>query len=458
MYGIPITTLLMLIPILGMLFIALTEKKNIIGIKSVALWITAFALLFSLIIAIAFDYSQKIYIEEATIFKNAPVKYKFGIDTLSAIFVPIICMICFTCIMWIAKNKANKLICINILFFETLAIGAFYAWDLFLLYACIEATIIPMYYLMSIQKDKSIDAISHFFMYTIISAVFILLAFILIYLETNTTNIKEIQEIGIRNEYAFWLLIIGIGIKLPVFPFYSWLPKAHVKSHTICSVLLASVVLKFGSLLIVRFIQPLFFGILKENINIVSLITLLSIIVSTIQMVRQKDIKSVFAYFSIIHLNMAIFILLCDANGFIYSIVSHSFLMIFLFFTSHIIERTYKTRDIKILAETSRLQNTIKIMTFSAFYFLISAPISSGFITEILTFTSVAKFSHILVFVIGFVELISMTFAFNLYTKCFPFWKKSDVTNSNVDIYKVIALCFIATAMISLGLFPYVIL
>ena len=458
MYGIPITTLLMLIPILGMLFIAFTEKKNIIGIKSVSLWTTAFVLFFSIIIAIAFDYSQKIYIEEATLFQNAPVKYKFGIDTLSAIFVPIICLGCSTCIMWIAKNKANKLICINILLFETLAIGAFYAWDLFLLYACIEASIIPMYYLMSMQKDKSIDAISHFFMYTITSAMFILIAFILIYLETNTTNIKEIQEIGIKNKYTFWFLLIGIGIKLPVFPFYSWLPKAHVKSHTICSILLASVVLKFSSLLIIRFIQPIFLGVLLENINIVSTITFVSLVFSTFQMIRQKDIKSIFAYFSIIHLNIAVFILLCDTNGFIYSIVSHSVLMVFLFFTSHIIDRTYKTRDIKTISETSELPATIKIVTFLAFYFLISAPLSCGFITEIITFTSVASFSHVLVFAIGLVELLSTTFVFNIYNKCFPFWKKSEVINSNIDIYKVIALCFIAIAIISLGLFPSVIL
>ena len=459
--GLPLATIITLIPFIGMLFLAVTDKKNILGIKSVSLWTTAFAFCFSLIVAGAFDYSVKTITEEVSILNKSPIEYRVGIDTFSAMFVPIICLICFTCVLWITKHNTKKIFYMSILLFETLAIGAFYAWDLFLLFMFIEATTIPMFILMSQQKEKSTDAILHFMMYTMVSSMLVLTAFIMIYLETHTTNIQEIHEIGIKNIWIFWLLAVGIGIKMPIFPFYSWLPIAHVKSQTVCSVLLASIVLKFSSLLIVRFIQPLFMGILQENIQIVIFVIVLSIAFATSQLLFQKDIKSIFAHFSIIHLNSAFLIMLGEMkiNGFSFAVMGHSLLMPILFFSSHIIEKVYSTRRLdQIKSIADNVPRNVKIIAFCAFFCLISAPFTWGFVTEIITFQSVVKISHFGALTFGLLSLISVTYAISIYNNNFAFWKTSETCTYSLDAHKKFALILLFATTVGIGIFPRIIL
>lgn len=461
MFGLPLATIITLMPIIGILFIALIEEKNVLGIKSVALWTTAFTFCFSLIVSVAFDYSAKTITEEVAIFSKSPLEYKVGIDNFSAMFVPIICLICFICILWITKHKTRKIFFIPILLFETLAIGAFYAWNLFLLFIFIEASVIPMYVLMFQQKEKSTDAILHFMLYTMISALLILIAFILIYLETQTTNIKAIQEIGVKNTAVFWLLVIGIGIKMPIFPFYSWLPIAHVKSQTICSVLLASIVLKFSSLLIVRIIQPLLMGTLQESIHLVIFVIMLSIAFATAQLLFQKDIKSIFAHFSIIHLNSAFLIMLGEMknNGFTFAVMGHSLLMPVLFFASHLIEKVYNTRLIpQIKSMTGGVPKNIKTITFAAFGCLISAPFTWGFISEILTFQSIVRVSHFYAFSFGLLILISITYVIHIYNDNFAFWKASANEIYLLDTHKKFAIFLLFFAIFLGGIFPKILL
>ena len=461
MFGLPLATIITLMPLIGILFIALIEEKNVLGIKSVSLWTTAFTFCFSLIVSGAFDYSAKTITEEVAIFSKSPLEYRVGIDAFSAMFVPIICFICFICILWITKHKTSKIFFMSVLLFETLAIGAFYAWNLFLLFIFIEASVIPIYILMSRQQEKSTDAILHFMLYTMISAMLILIAFLLIYLETQTTNIKEIQEIGVKNTAVFWLLVIGIGIKMPIFPFYSWLPIAHVKSQTICSVLLASIVLKFSSLLIVRIVQPLFMGILQENLNLVIFVIMLSIVFATAQLLFQKDIKSIFAHFSIIHLNSAFLIMLGEmkCNGFTFAVMGHSLLMPVLFFASHVIEKVYNTRLIsQIKSMTGGVPTNVKIVVFIAFCCLISVPFTWGFITEILTFQSVVKISSFCAFSLGLLTLIAATYVIHVYNEHFAFWKPSENEIYSLDTHKKLALLVLCCTILLGGICPKIFL
>lgn len=460
MFGLPLATIITLIPIAGMFFIAFTEEKDVFGVKSVSLWTTVFAFFFSLIVAGAFDFSSKTITEEVAIFNKSPINYRVGIDTFSAMFVPIICLVCLVCILWIARHKTKKIFYISILLFESSAIGSFYAWDMFLLFILVETSTIPLYILMSQQKEKSTDAIFHFMLYSTLSAMLILIAFILIYLETQTTNLKEIYEIGVKNTSVFWLLTIGIGIKMPIFPFYSWLPIAHVKSQTICSVLLASIVLKFGSLLIVRFIHPLFIGVLQENIQIVIFVIMLSIVFATSQILFQKDIKSMFAYFSIIHLNSAFVILLAEIknNGFTFAVMGHSLLMPILFFTTHIIEKVYDTREIAQIKSITNVPQNLKIITFGAFFFLISAPFSWSFITEILTFQALTKISIFCTCLFVVVTLITATYAIYIYNSIFAFWKNADTAVYVLDNHKKIALFLLCAIFLFIGIFPKIIM
>ena len=388
-FGLPVASIITLIPLIGMLFISLTDRKNVLGIKSVSFWTSLFALCFSLIIAIFFDYADKGFHEEIFLFPKSPIKYRVGIDTLSVLFVPVICLVCFVAILWLTKRKSQKkkTYFMSILLFEALSVGAFYAWDMFLLFVLIESTTIPIYTLMSQRKEQSNDAIFHYLLYTMLSAILVLVSFVIIYLETGTSNLAEIYKLGVKSKVALWLLMLGIGVKMPIWPFYNWLPVAHVKSQTICSILLASVVLKFSTLLILRFIDPLFLDILQGHMQIVLAVITLSIIFATSQLVFQDDLKTIFAYFSIIHLNSAFLILMSDLRsaGFIFVIMYHSILMAILFFTANIVNRLYGTRSVSDLRKLTSQLKEVQRIVLVAFLFLISTPFSWGFISEVMT-------------------------------------------------------------------------
>ncbi len=414
MFGLAIPFITFLIPIIGSFFIAITDKRNILA---VSFWTTLFALVFSFVPI--FSSKRLLVGEYERIFSNELLKYEVIIDCLSLLFIPIICLVCILCILWITKRKTQKKksYYISILLFESLSVGAFYTTNLLLLYILIESTIIPLYIIMAQRKGYSNKTIFYFFIYTMASAILILIAFIIIYLNTGTCELREIYKLGIKSKAVFWLLVFGIGIKLPIWPFYSWLPIVHVKNQTICSVILASIVLKFSTLILLRVLLPLFSNIIFLNTSLIFIIISISIVFALSQLLFQDDIKSVFAYFSIIHLNSALFILL-NKSGLIYyifSVMGHSILMPVLFFTSNIIDRVYGTRSIKILTSKMTQLSVIRRIISLAFFPLISVPFSWGFISEILTIQLIAEVSYLYVLFPAGIMLISSLFVIYLY-------------------------------------------
>lgn len=465
MFGLSIPFITVLIPVIGSFFIIMADRRNIIGIKAISFWTTLFSFIFSVIPI--FTSKRFLYGEYERIFSNSTLEYEIILDALSLLFVPIICLICLLCLLWITKRKTQKKksYYISILLFEALSAGAFYVTNIFLLYILIEATIIPLYIIMAQRKDYSNKAIFYFLLYTMISAILILIAFIIIYLNTNTCELKEIYKIGIKSKSVFWLLALGIGIKLPIWPFYSWLPIVHVKNQTICSILLASIVLKFSVLILLRVMMPLFSDIIFSHIYIVFSFISISLIFALSQLIFQDDIKSVFAYFSIIHLNIALFILL-DKSGllyYIFSIMGHSILMPVLFFTSNIIDRLYGTRSIESLKTSAIQLPVVRRIVSLAFFALIALPFSWGFVSEILTIQIIAKASYLYAIFPAGIILISSLFVVYIYNS-FLTYKKNNTTTDIIDgfyitdIYKKLAFYIPVILIFLVGIFPKIIL
>lgn len=298
-----------------------------------------------------------------------------------------------------------------------------------------------------------------------VSAILILIAFIIIYQNTGTCELREIYKLGVKSKSAFWLLALGIGIKLPIWPFYSWLPVVHVKNQTVCSILLASIVLKFSTLLLLRVTIPLFSNVIFSHTFLIFIAISISLMFALSQLIFQDDIKSVFAYFSIIHLNSTLFILL-NKSGLIYyifSVMGHSILMPVLFFTSNIIDRLYGTRSIKILA-SSPIQFSVahKIISL-AFFALVSLPFSWGFISEILTIKLVAEISYLYALFPAGIILISSLFVVYIYNSFLSY--KTNTSSQNIidgfyitDIYKKTAFYIPIILIFLIGVFPNIIL
>lgn len=465
MFGISTTFITALIPLIGALFIVTTDKRNIIGIKAVSFWTILFALCFSIIPIITCNTHSQLTFEN--VFSNKALKYDVILDAVSLLFVPIINLICLLCVLWITKTKTpkKKSYYVSILVFESLSIGAFYASNIFLLYAFIESTILPLYIIMSQGKEYSEKSILYFLTYTMMSAVLILIAFIIIYLDVGSADLKTIYQSGIKSKTVFWLLALGIGIKLPIWPFYSWLPIVHVKNQTICSVLLASIVLKFSSLILIRVMLPLFSDLILTHYIVIFSIIFVSLVFSLSQLTAQDDIKAVFAYFSIIHLNTALIIALNKTNlvYYTFAITGHSILMPVLFFASSLIERSCKTRSVKFLKlYNTQIFSLRKIVSF-AFFVFASLPFSWGFITEIVTIQLAAKFSYLFAILLSGIILLSSFFVIYVYNSIFscklniltPEANERFVIN---NVYKKLAFCIPLVLIFLIGIFPNIIL
>lgn len=443
----------------------MTNKRNIVGIKAVSFWTALFSLIFSIVPL--FSYKRSVDGIYEKIFLNSALDYQVKFDALSLLFVPIICLVSLLCILWLTRRKTQKKksYYVSILLFEAFSIGAFYITNILLLYIFIEATIIPLYIIMSQRKDYSSKPVFYFLIYTMISAILVLIAFIMIYLETNTCNLKEIYSIGVKSKAVFWLLALGIAIKLPIWPFYSWLPVVHVRNQTVCSILLASIVLKFSTLLLLRVMMPLFSEIIISHHPIVFIIVAISLIFALSQVVFQDDIKSVFAYFSIIHLNTALCIVLIKSGllYYIFSIMEHSILMPVLFFTANIIDKLYGTRSIKELQSSAINLTVVRRVLSLAFFAFVSLPFSWGFISEILTIQLISKLSYLYALFIAFIILISSFFIVYLYNSFLSYKtpsKSAEISDTFyiTDPYKRIAFYIPFCLIVIIGIFPKIIL
>ncbi|MDR2666610.1 MAG: hypothetical protein LBB34_00615 [Holosporales bacterium] len=448
-----------LTPLIGSFLTMYSSNKNMINVKSISLLTTLFTLLLTIYELLLFNTSSNnVQSFQGDCFNIT--KHWLLVDGFGTTFAAVISLVCFVCVLWTVRGETSKdkVIFSSILLFEAPAIGAFYAKDMFLLFMLIETSIIPIYVIMSNYSKGSFNAILQLFLYGVASALLILTALIMIYIETGTSNLCEIYKLGIKNFTAFWPLITGICIKIPIWPFYHWVPVVHVESPTVCSSLLASIVLKFSSLLVVRFIIPLFEGILSCHGNIIAYITLTSAIFATLQLMRQNDLKRMFSYYSIVHMNLSLVILLgkIECRYFTFSVIQHSFSIALLFFTASLTNKHFSTRLISELKLSSMNFHTIKKTLLLSFLALIGIPGSSGFIEEIISIYAGAKISQICAIMIGIIILLSSSFAFYIYIVCFGYYKTTDYVTkySCIDQYKRFAFFVLFTIILILGVFP----
>ncbi|MDR0942498.1 MAG: hypothetical protein LBM19_02700 [Holosporales bacterium] len=460
MFELSIISATILTPLIGGFITLCIDDKNIKNLKAALFWTSLFTLLFASVGLSAFNFPL-----ENECVKELASKSCIGIDAFSFLFAPIIALICFACVLWLLKDKTPKpkIHFAAILFFEAFALGSLYVFNIFLLFILIEATVVPIYVIMSSRESPSNEAIFQFLIYTIAGAFLVLTAIIMICLETKTSNLLEIYKIGVKNKTVFWLLSLGVGIKMPIWPFYRWLPVVHVKSQTVCSVLLASIILKFSSLLIVRFIEPLFLNELSTYQDIITCILLAGMAFALFQLVFQDDLKKFFAYFSIIHLNMYFMILMSGPGkgGFIFSVIGHSVLMAILFFTADIVKRTFNTRLISELKSiATQFPRVQKLTVLFAFLALIAIPFSWNFICEVISVYAVSKISMGYALVAAGIIIISSLAAVYVYCSHFINISGSAGTGKGdvIDEYKKFVMYALFGITLIIGINPNLIL
>jgi len=386
----PILSTLIALPLLGAMLLVFVDGAREGLIKRIALAISSFDFLLSVVVYARFDPTVPgmQFVERVPWISSIGSSYVLGVDGIS---LPLLLLTTFLSPVAILASFSGiprrlKAFMICMLLLEGGMIGVFLALDLLLFYVFWEGTLIPMYFLIGIWGGpRRIYATLKFVLFTMAGSVLMLLAMIaLAVLHRSTTgrlsfDLLELIGGAIPFGLQVWLFAafaLAFAIKVPMFPFHTWLPDAHVEAPTAGSVLLAGVLLKMGTYGFLRFALPLFPAAAAAFSPLISVLAVIGILYGALVSLAQDDLKRLVAYSSVSHLGfvmLGIFAMNLQAvEGSILQMVNHGLSTGALFL---LVGMIYERRHTRIIGEFGGLS---RVMPRFALCFLVVAMSSIG--------------------------------------------------------------------------------
>lgn len=411
MANIKILTILILLPIIGLLLMLLVKQVKQKLIISVCF--SGLTLALSLYILPFINAASQagsggfIFVESYSWFSFVDIKFQLGVDGLSILFIILTALLTPICLIvgYYTINTRVTEFFAAFLLLESLVIGAFLATDLLVFYLFFESMLIPMFLIIGIWgAEQRVQASFKFFLYTLAGSVLFLAAIIYLLSCFSTTDINSLYELAPtldpKIQKLLWLaLFASFAIKVPIFPFHTWLPSAHVQAPTSGSVMLAGILLKLGGYGFIRFSLPLFPEASLYFADFVIILSIVSIIYGSLIAFAQEDMKKLIAYSSVAHMGYVtagVFSLNTEGlTGAILQMLSHGIISASLFLCIGVLYERAHSKLINIYGGLA------KIMPVFAFMFMlfvlgsIALPGTSGFIAEVLSLIGIFKINKI---------------------------------------------------------------
>jgi NADH-quinone oxidoreductase subunit M len=398
--------LLTFLPIVGIALILFQKDEKSIRLTSAGVCFVE--MLLSIWLWLGFDSANPKTLGESTFHVNASwihvgnfdIRFAMDVDGISVLLVVLTGILGFiACLSGFGVAKNVKGFFVMYLLLLTGMMGTFVATDLFLFYVFWELMLLPMYFLIGIWGGPKREfAAIKFFIYTLVGSVLMLGAFIAIYFQTKTFSIPEIlakhdsifHGNTLLRTILFIGLFIGFAIKVPVFPFHTWLPLAHVEAPTPISVILAGVLLKMGGYGMIRMAFPWFPDVVVSAWPWLASLAIISIVWGALVAMAQSDWKKLVAYSSVSHMGYVLLGLATltpeGVNGAVLQMFSHGLLSGMMFLLVGVMYDQVHHRDMN---RFGGLASTLPKYTFIAmigFFGSLGLPGLSGFIAEMTVF------------------------------------------------------------------------
>jgi len=474
--SLPILSIVTYIPAVGALLMALfVPGKNAAAIRKTALGIALLDFAASLVLLAKFQVGVPGFqmIENVSWIRSLGIQYHMGVDGISLLLVLLTTLLGALAI-WssftaITEQVKEYMVCLLVL--QTGMIGVFFALDIVLFYIFWEVMLIPMVLNIGVWGGaRRVYAAVKFFLYTLVGSLFMLIGFLAIYFthasatgEYTFDLVKWLDGSLPANIqfWAFWALFLGFAIKVPLFPFHTWLPDAHVEAPTAGSVILAGVLLKMGTYGFVRFSLPLLPEATIKAIPYVMALSLIGIVYGALVAWVQPDAKKLVAYSSVSHLGfvmLGLFTLTVQGiQGGVLQMINHGLSTGALFLLVGVL---YERRHTRMLDQfgglTARMPvfaAILGIVTFSS----IGLPGLNGFIGEFLILLGAFKAK---MYIYGAVAatgvILGAVYMLHMYKKVMfgVIHHKENEEISDMNRREILVLAPIVVLIFWIGLYP----
>jgi NADH-quinone oxidoreductase subunit M len=403
-------SLLLFLPLLGALVVLMTPKQNDHAIRWIANLFMAAGFLISIPLWFWYNPQDTAYqfVERLPWIPSIGAEYFLGVDGFSVLLILLTTLIgvIATLSSWTAITERVKEYYLFLLVLQTGMLGAFMSLDFLLFFLFWEVMLVPMYFLIGIwgSANRLYSAIK-FFLYTLVGSVVMLLGILALYFYNHNVNgvwtfdVTQFQKLNVPFDLQWWVFIaffLGFAIKVPMFPFHTWLPDAHTDAPTAGSVILAAVLLKMGTYGFLRFSLPILPEATRHFVPFIAFLCIVGIVYGALVALAQKDWKRLVAYSSVSHMAMVMLgMFALNPVGIMGSIVqqlNHGISTGALFLLVGVVYERRHTREISEYGGLSKVMPAYAavflVMTMSS----IGLPALNGFIGEFLILQGV--FAH----------------------------------------------------------------
>ncbi len=464
-----ILSILVFFPAVAGLLGFIVDKESA---RTYGITVAAIEFLLSVWLWFSFDTSNAgmQFVEMIPLIPDMGISYYLGADGISLFIILMTTLMTLIGMASMGETKNIKNMIVTLLFLEMTMVGVFVALDAIIFYLFWELSLVPMLYIVGAWGGPlRVYAAIKFFLYTFMGSLIMLVGMLFVaYIYHNLTGvwsfaITDWYALVLPVNYQLWLFaafFIGFAIKVPMFPFHTWIPYAHGQAPTIGSVILAAVLLKMGTYGFVRFTLPMFPDASVLAITPIAVLSLIMIIYTAMIAYAQKDMKQVIAYSSVSHMGiimLGLFAMNAEGlSGSVFQMLSHGIVSGALFM---LVGMIYDRRHTKLMSEFGGIASVMpKYAVIFGIMLMASVglPLTIGFVGEFLVLLGFYQVSPMMTILAGTSIILGAVYMLRVMKRTFfgPLNNEENKKLKDLNARETWSLIPLVAIVIWLGVYP----